>query len=347
MSKSATVSELKTLPPSNCFSGVFVLKKLATRTARNGVPFFSLDLGDRTGTFSCTVFGDSPVAGALRNLQDGVVVRIEGLTGTYQGRFSPKIEDLVVLDDAEIERDGLAELLVEVSPEDFDQLCAELDDHIEAIPDRKVRETTRSAIEESDFVFKNSSAAISMHHAYRHGLLEHSCHLARVARALLPLYPQVDPSLAIAGALLHDIGKTVEYTQGLATRKTRAGVLQGHVVLGYRCVRKHGLKNHLDPEILERLEHIVLSHQGELEWGAAAIAATPEAVFVSMIDNLDAKMGMVQAALRNTPGTEEFSEFFPGLKSAILVTPPFPSAKSAHGNEHHGKGLQPLGGLFE
>ena len=322
------VSELKTFPPSNCFSGVFVLKKIATRTAKNGSPFFMLDLGDRTGTFSCTVFSDSPVAGTLRGMTDGVVVRVEGVTGTYQGRFSPKLDDLVAVSDEEIEREGLAETLVEVSPENFDSLCAELEGHIEAIPDEGLRRTVRAALDESGDVFRNSPAAISMHHAYRHGLLEHSCRLARAARALLPLYPEVDPSLAIAGTLLHDIGKTIEYTQGLATRKTRAGVLQGHVVLGYRCVRKHGLKSHLPPEILERLEHVVLSHQGELEWGAAVLAATPEAVFVSMIDNLDAKMGMVQAALRNTAGTDEFSEFFPGLKSSVLVTPPFP-AKNA------------------
>ena len=333
------------LPPSNCFSGVFILKKIATRTARNGAPFFMLDLGDRTGTFSCTVFSDSPVAGALRNLGDGAVVRVEGVTGTYQGRFSPKLEDVYALEADEIERDGLEELLVEVSPEDFDALCAELDSHIESIPDEGIRRTTRSAIEESGDVFRKSSAAISMHHAYRHGLLEHSCHLARAARALLPLYPQVDPSLAIAGTLLHDIGKTVEYTQGLSTRKTRTGILQGHVVLGYRCVRKHGLKNRLAPEVLERLEHIVLSHQGELEWGAATFAATPEAVFVSMIDNLDAKMGMVQAALRNTPSGEEFSEFFPGLKSAVLVTPPFPPAKKDVADS--GDIEVGLGGLFE
>lgn len=286
-----------------------------------------LDLGDRTGTFSCTVFSDNPVAGMLRGLSEGSVVRVEGVTGTYQGRFSPKLEDLVAVDNDEIERDGWADLLVEVSPENFDDLVAELEDHINAIPDEGLRQTTRAALEESGDVFKKSSAAISMHHAYRHGLLEHSCHLARAARALLPLYPQVDPSLAIAGTLLHDIGKTLEYSQGMTTRKTRIGILQGHVILGYRCVRKHGLKNRLAPEILERLEHIILSHQGELEWGAAAMAATPEAVFVSMIDNLDAKMGMVQAALRNTAGTEEFSEFFPGLKSAVLVTPPFPEAK--------------------
>lgn len=327
MSSPATVSELKTLPPSNCFCGVFILKKISTRTARNGSPFFMLDLGDRTGTFSCTVFSDSPVAGALRNLHDGAVVRVEGVTGTYQGRFSPKLEDLVPVDDEEIERKGLAELLVEVSPENFEELCAELEEHVGAIAHEPLRRTTRAALDEAGDVFKNSPAAISMHHAYRHGLLEHSCHLARVARALLPLYPQVDPSLALAGALLHDVGKTIEYTQGLATRKTRAGILQGHVVLGYRCVRKHGLKNRLEPEILERLEHIVLSHQGELEWGAAVLAATPEAVFVSMIDNLDAKMGMVQAAIRNTQGAEEFSEFLPGLKSSVLVSPPFPREK--------------------
>ena len=307
-----------------------------------------LDLGDRTGTFSCTVFSDSPVAGTLRNLSEGAVVRVEGVTGTYQGRFSPKLDDVYALDDEEIERDGLADLLVEVSPENFDELCSELESHIEAIPDETLRRTTRAVLEESGEVFKKSSAAISMHHAYRHGLLEHSCHLARAARALLPLYPQVDPSLAIAGTLLHDIGKTVEYTQGLATRKTHTGILQGHVVLGYRCVRKHGLKSRLAPEILERLEHIILSHQGELEWGAAVLAATPEAVFVSMIDNLDAKMGMVQAALRNTPAGDEFSEFFPGLKSAVLVTPPFPSAKrSAPAPENSLLGESSFGGLFE
>ena len=75
-------------------------------------------------------------------------------------------------------------------------------------------------------------------------------------------------------------------------------------------------------ELLERLEHIVLSHQGEPEWGAAVYAATPEAVFVSMIDNLDAKMGMVQRALRQASDGEEFSERLPGLSSQLLTRPP-------------------------
>ena len=75
----------------------------------------------------------------------------------------------------------------------------------------------------------------------------------------------------------------------------------------------------LDNERLERLEHIILSHQGEPEWGAAVYAATPEAVFVSMIDNLDAKMGMVQRALRQAGESDEFSERLPGLSSSLLT----------------------------
>lgn len=318
------VNHLKTLPAGSSFAGVFVLKKSAVKTAKTGTLFFSLELGDKTGTFSTNVFSDNLAGTCLKEIPEGTIVRVAGISDTYQGRFAPKLESIAEVPAEEVEREGLAESLVECSPEDSDALCAELDAHIEAIPDEKIRAVTRDAIAEVYSVFTSSSAAISMHHAYRHGLLEHSCHLARAARALLPLYPQIDPSLAIAGTLLHDIGKTVEYTQGLATRKTRLGILQGHVVLGYRIVRKHGLKNHLPETLLERLEHIILSHQGELEWGAAAMAATPEAVFVSLVDNLDAKMGMVQNALRNAvPEGDEFSEFIPGLKSPLLLTPPF------------------------
>ena len=181
--------------------------------------------------------------------------------------------------------------------------------------------TVRGVFEEIGEAFRWSPAAVSMHHAYRHGLLEHTTHMARACKALLPIYPEVDPDLAMAGILLHDTGKTIEYEGSLATKRSRKGILQGHVVLGYQLVRKAGLKAKLDPERLERLEHIILSHQGELEWGAAAYAATPEAVFVAKIDDLDAKMGMVQRVLRQASGHEEFSERLPGLSTQLLTKP--------------------------
>jgi 3'-5' exoribonuclease len=184
--------------------------------------------------------------------------------------------------------------------------------------------TVRGVFEEIGETFRWSPAAVAMHHAYRHGLLEHTVHMARACRALLPLYTEVDPDLAMAGVLLHDTGKAIEYEGTLATKRSRRGILQGHVVLGYQLARKHGIKARLDAERLERLEHIILSHQGEPQWGAAVYAATPEAVFVSMIDNLDAKMGMVQRALRQAGENDEFSERLPGLSSQLLTrkTPP-------------------------
>ena len=159
-----------------------------------------------------------------------------------------------------------------------------------------------------------------MHHAYVFGLLEHTLKTARMASALLPLSPFVDADLALAGCILHDIGKVREYSQGLVPERTKIGILQGHVVLGYRIVRGAGLKNGLKRSILERLEHIILSHQGEPEWGAAARAATPEAVFVSNVDNFDAKMGAIEAALASA-GDAEFVEVG-ALRAKVLSEKP-------------------------
>src|SRR5207237_2167942 len=101
-------------------------------------------------------------------------------------------------------------------------------------------------------------AAAQMHHAYRHGLLEHTVHMARACKALLPLYPEVNPDLALAGVLLHDTGKAIEYEGTLTTKRSRRGVLQGHVVLGYQLTRKAGMRAKIDPDRLERVETLQL-----------------------------------------------------------------------------------------
>ena len=301
------------------FASLLVLKKLAAKNASNGNPFFSVDLGDRTGSFGCTVFGDSPVFDTLKEAGEGAVVRIEGKIDFYQGRLSPRLAKATVLSETELGAPGLLENLVETAPENAEAMWSEFNSFIDAIGHPELRATVRLVFDELGESFKWSPAAVSMHHAYRHGLLEHTIHMARVCKALLPLYTEVHGDLAMAGILLHDTGKTIEYEGTLATKRSRRGILQGHVVLGYQLARKAGMKAKLSPELLERLEHIILSHQGEPEWGAAVYAATPEAVFVSMIDNLDARMGMVQRALRQTSDGDEFSERLPGLSSPLLT----------------------------
>jgi 3'-5' exoribonuclease len=306
--------------------GVFVLKKKATKKAKNDSIYLSLEYGDRTGNFHCFCFGDNPIYSRIESIDEGSPVFVSLLTGVYQGRFSPRLTETRLLTEEELANPELSALLVETSLENPEDLWTNFQEFVDEITHEVLKTTVRLAIGEIEADFRSTPAAVSMHHAYRHGLLEHTVHMARACKALLPFYTEVDPSLAMAGLLLHDIGKVVEYEGELSVSKSKTGILQGHVALGYRMARKAGMIAKLEPELLERLEHIILSHQGELEWGAAAMAATPEAVFVSMIDNLDARMGMVQYALRHRNEDKPFSDYLPGLK-APLLTQPLPSVE--------------------
>jgi 3'-5' exoribonuclease len=314
--------------PGRAFASMLVLRRTAVKTASNGNPYLAVELGDKSGSFTCTVFSDSPAFEAVRAAEEGSVLRVEGKSETYQGRFSPKLTKATVIPAEQLTSAAVANL-VETAPEDADALWADLNAFVDGISHAELRATVRNVMEDVGDVFRTSPAATHVHHAYRHGLLEHTVHMARAARALLPLYTEVDPDLAMAGILLHDVGKTVEYEGVLAARRGRRGILHGHVVLGYQLVRKGALKAKLDPERTERLEHVILSHQGKLEWGAATVAATPEAVFVSMVDNLDAKMGTVQRALRNGTEGDEFTEKLLGLDGQQLLLNKLPGKPGA------------------
>jgi len=316
----STVRDLKSEGSSGRpFASMLVLRKLATKTAAKGNPYLGGELGDRTGSFNCTVFSDSPAFEAVRAAEEGAVLRVEGKVETYQGRLSPKLSRAVAVPPDQLTSPEVIANLVETAPEDAEDLWRDMLRCVESITHAELKATVRNVLEEVGESFRTAPAATLMHHAYRHGLLEHTVHMAKAAQALLPLYSDVDPDLAMAGILLHDMGKTLEYEGPLAARRGRRGILHGHVVLGYQLVRRAALKAKLDPERTERLEHVILSHQGKLEWGAAAMAATPEAVFVSMIDNLDAKMGMVQRALRNASAGDEFTERILGLEAPLLL----------------------------
>lgn len=307
---------------SDTFSSVLLLRRVTERPTKTGNTFIVAELGDKTGSFSCNSFSDNPAFGFFKSLREGAVVRIEAKLDYYNDRLSPRLLRASEVTPEQLAGSDLLANLVETPPEDATALWTEFQEHIAAIGHPELRATVETVFEEIGEQFRVAPAAVAMHHAYRHGLLEHTCHVARAGRALLPLYPEVDADLALAGLILHDIGKVIEYQGDLVATKSRRGILQGHVVLGYQLARKAGLKARLGTDLLERLEHIILSHQGELEWGAAVIAATPEAVFVAHIDNLDAKMGMVQRLLRQAGEHDEFSDRHPGLNSQLLLAKP-------------------------
>ncbi len=324
ISTSLTVRDIKALDRSggDTFTSLLLIKRITERPTKTGNPFLAVELGDKTGSLTCNCFSDNPAFEFFKALKEGAIVRIEAKVDYYQNRLSPRLLRAEEINAEQLAGSPLMANLVETAPEDPDKLWAEFQGHIAAITHPELRATVQAVFDEIGEQFRNAPAAIAMHHAYRHGLLEHTCHMARACRALLPLYPEVDADLALAGILVHDTGKVIEYQGDLVTSRSRKGILQGHVVLGYQLVRKAGLKVKLNADSLERLEHIILSHQGELEWGAAVIAATPEAVFIAKIDDLDAKMGMVQRLLRQAGENDEFSDKHAGLNAQLLLTKP-------------------------
>lgn len=317
-----TVAELKELPREDKvpFETIVVMRKAAIRKAKNDSEFLAVEFGDKTGVFHYVCFGNSSYFNTFLNSNEGTIFRLQGHTDYYQNRFSPAIVNVDKVHESEVNH--YMDKLVECAPIPMNELWNELQSYVEKVQHPPLKETVVTALKELEQDFKTIPGAISMHHAYRSGLMEHTVRMCRSCVALLPHYEEVDPDLALAGIILHDLGKALEYVGDVATTRSKLGILQGHVVLGYRQTRRAAIKAGLSEDLIDRLEHIILSHQGELEWGAAAKAATPEAVFVSMVDNLDAKMGMVQYALRSTPESQEFSDFIPGLGAPLLVKKP-------------------------
>ena len=297
-----------------------MLKSASRRTAKNGRPFLSVEMCDRFGSFSCNVFEDGDGYSLLQNAPVGTVLLISGVAEQFNDRLSPRIQSVRRISQAEAKSSGFEGTLYGGPKEPSDALRDELSDYIERIGNEKLRKTVRIALGEVGQSFFTGTAAISMHHAYRCGLLEHSVHVTRAGLSLLPHYPFVNSDLAIAGMLLHDVGKAVEYCGDGAYERTKAGLLQGHVVLGYRIVRKAAIEAQLGEDLLIQLEHIILSHQGMPEYGAAVLPSSPEGVFVALVDNLDAKLAMVEKALDCTPATMDFSEKMPGLEGARVFT---------------------------
>lgn len=151
--------------------------------------------------------------------------------------------------------------------------------------------------------FKEAPAAVTLHHAYLGGLLEHTLSLLNHAEAVLPFHPHLNRDLVLMGLFIHDIGKCAELNWRSGFGYSDEGQLVGHLVRGVIWLEQKATicakaGHDIPRDALMVLEHIVLSHHGKPEFGAARIPSTPEALFVSLLDNFEAKMHMAVAATR-------------------------------------------------
>jgi 3'-5' exoribonuclease len=186
----------------------------------------------------------------------------------------------------------------------------------EEIHDPELRVLTAGILETHREALLTLPAATRNHHNYAGGFLEHVVSVARNARMLVDKYladygdlrPPLSRDLVIAGAVLHDIGKLRELEiSGGDPAYTAAGELIGHVILGRDVIREAAAGRSIDPELLLRLEHIIVSHQRLPEWGSPKPPMTPEALLIHYADDVDAKFQIMYAALRDDPQAGPFT----------------------------------------
>ncbi len=280
--------------------GAFALRAKDMRAARTGDAFLALELVDRTGRLPAVCFRPDSTASAI---PVGSVVRVRGVVTSFRGQKRISVETM------------RAEQTVD--PDDFiaggtrsrDELVAEFKALAATVRDPQLRKVLRAVFGDAAFFerFSGCPGSQSYHHAHTSGLIEHTVAVAGMCRTLAEQYPQVDADLLLCAALLHDIGKCDELSFETAIEYTDAGRLLGHVVLGVQRLQVSVARARLriDGARLMRLEHAILSHHGELEWGSPKRPSTFEALLLHHVDNLDAKAAGFVALLGGATRADE------------------------------------------
>ncbi|HMB52729.1 MAG TPA: HD domain-containing protein [Thermoanaerobaculia bacterium] len=300
---------LRELEDGRRVSGVYSVRERELRRKRNGEPWLRLTIGDASGSAEAVAWDDAEALYALA--EPGAAVHVSGAYEVSE-RWGPKVKltALRAAEPSEYEPGDLA-AVSEVPPEELEAKLRQL---LETVQDPDLRALLDRFFDPGSPKwerFRDAPAAKVYHQAYRHGLLEHTVSVAQAVSAAANFFPGIDRGVAVAGALLHDIGKTEAYNgDPLAIDLTDAGRLQGEIPLGYYTVRREieGMPG-FDPGLAQAVLHIILSHHGSLEHGSPVVPATREAVLVHMIDNLGGRLGSFDRLERELPDGESWSSF--------------------------------------
>jgi 3'-5' exoribonuclease len=278
----------------------FALRAKEMRAARTGDAFLSLELADRTGRLPAVCFRPKPEASAI---PVGSVVRVRGTVTSFRGQKRISVESL------HAEQSADPDDFIAAGARSRDELVAEFKSLAASVRDPQLRKVLRAVFGDTEFLarFARCPGSQSYHHAHTGGLIEHTIAVAGMCRTVADQYPQADTDVLVCAALLHDIGKCDELTFETAIEYTDQGRLVGHVVLGVQRVQSAIARSRLkvDAGRLMRLEHAMLSHHGELEWGSPKRPSTLEALVLHHVDNLDAKAAGFVALLGGASRVDE------------------------------------------
>jgi 3'-5' exoribonuclease len=297
----------------------YLLIKSVTRSvASNGKPFLTLSLQDLSGEIEAKLWDVTP-EDEERFLADNIVL-VEGDITSYRGRTQLRIRHLRLA----TESDPITKAdLVPVAPVPVAELMEKVTQYIFKMNNSVLQRLTRALLKKHQQAFFDYPAATKNHHDYMSGLAYHVVSMLDLAAAVCALYPELDQDLLYAGIILHDMGKVIELSGPTSTTYTLEGKLLGHISIMVNEVGEAAKSLGLEEEEeVVILQHIILSHHHKGEWGSPKPPLIREAEILHMIDNLDAKMNMMNRALEKTkPG--EFSERLFAMDNRSFYKPSF------------------------
>ncbi len=301
-------------PNSKGFDEIFSIKEIQKHKAKNGDPYFRVVLQDRTGIAQAKIWRDSIVATNAETLVSGDVIQADFEASEFNGELQLTLKKASKVTDYDIND------LVKMSNKDLDGMYNQIIDKLESLKDADIKGVLLTMAKDPSLgaKLKTAIAAEFVHHDYVGGLMEHTLEMMAIGETLVTLYPRANRSIVIAGIFLHDLGKVdelgVDQTNFI---RTLPGYLIGHITIGILLFEKF-----LPPEFPEEkklaLEHIILSHHREPEFGAVVRPATIEAMIVSMSDLASSTVRQFQKELdEGKPDESGFGNYHKFMKNRI------------------------------
>lgn len=314
--------EVQKLPAGTLFKAIFVISGISQKSDRNGKPYYDVTATDALGAIEAKVWSDAQWLDkshdAPRSDDDkisaeeiahllGRVVGVSGRVAEYKGARQFNFNKITLLDQ---EKFPPAAYLPR-SPIPLDDLTARFNSLVEECGGEAGRFLRFVFEGELWSGFRDWPAAVSHHHAYANGLLEHTVSVAACAKSMAESMKasgyDIETDTVIAGALLHDIGKLESYKMAPVPESTVEGALLDHIALGYAKFSELAGKFGLSEKLRSHLSHIIISHHGQREYGSPTVPATPEALIVSAADDLDFKIFCWKDAVKNLTNEQPVS----------------------------------------
>lgn len=316
--KSPSVSDLTA---NSVVTAQFLVISKEIRQKKTGGPYLTLHLADRSGEIEAKMWDN--VEEVLDAFEQDDFLKIKGLINKYKQRFQLTIHKLRKLGDSEIE---FADYLPKTT-KDIDELWRTLAGFVGTFQNPHLKSLVRAFMDDPEIAsaYRNAPAAKTLHHAYIGGLLDHVVSLFRSCDLLSRNYPQINRDLLLTGAFLHDIGKIHELTYNRSFSYTTKGQLLGHMVIELEMLQaKLALLPGFPDTLKTMVEHLIISHHGQYEFGSPKLPMFPEALMLHYLDDLDSKMEAMRAQFeREAAHDGAWTSYNPSLGRPLLNSQKF------------------------